>query len=195
VRASRVAAILLGGMFVLSGWVATPRAETPPPPLGADVVLRDGGGRSVPLSGITVQHRFMVVVFYSSGCPCFAAHVQRLGSLSAELRKRDVAFVAVDSERHAAGDPSPPAEAAPGVPLLREVGGTLARRLHARFATEAFVIDRTGEVRYRGGLDGDRKQLTPTAKMYLHDALDGLLRSDMPRYQTAKALGCALRLL
>jgi len=195
VRASRVAAMLLGGIFVPSGWVATSRAEAPPPPLGDDLVLRDDAGRSVPVSTITAQHRFTVVVFYSNSCPCFAAHVQRLGSLSAELRKRDVAFVAVDSERHAAGETSQPAEAAPGVPLLRDEGGTLARRLHARFATEAFVIDRAGEVRYSGGLDSDRKQLTPTAKMYLHDALDGLLRSDMPRHQTAKALGCALRLL
>jgi hypothetical protein len=182
-------------MFVLWGLAATPWAETPPPAVGDGVVLRDGGGRSVPFSGITAEHRFTVVVFYSSSCPCFAAHVQRLGSLSAELRKRDVAFVAVDSERHAAGEPSPPTEAALGVPLFRDEGGTLARRLHARFATEAYVIDRAGEVRYRGGLDGDRKQLTPTARMYLRDALVGLLRSDMPRYQTAKALGCALRLL
>jgi peroxiredoxin len=183
-------------VFVLSAFAATPRAETAAvPPGGNDIFLRDGAGRSVPLSTITAQHRFTVVVFYSSSCPCFAAHVQRLGSLSAELGKRDVAFVGVDSERHAASEPSPPAEAAPGVPLLRDEGGTLARRLCARFATESFVIDRAGEVRYQGGVDDDRKELKPNAKMYLRDALLGLLRSDMPRHQTAKALGCALRLL
>jgi AhpC/TSA family len=169
------------------------RGESVPADVG-DATLRDGRGTVVPLSRIAADHRFTVVVFYSSTCPCFAVHVARLGRLSAELRNRGVAFLAVDSERHGPGEPTPPPAAAPGVPLFRDDGGLLARRLNARFATQAFVIDPTGQVRYGGGLDSDRKDLTAAPHAYLRDALINLLGSDSPRYATSKALGCALRL-
>ena len=58
-------------------------------------------------------------------------------------------FVVVDSERHPAGAPPSPAEVAPGLPLLRDEHGELARRLDAHYATESYVLDATGRIRYR----------------------------------------------
>ena len=101
----------------------------------------------------------------------------------------------VDSERHPQGTPALPTEIAPGLPLLRDESGELARRLGALYATESYVLDPTGRVRYQGGVDSDRKYLRPDAQPYLRQALLKLLSSDAPAFATGKALGCALRLM
>lgn len=185
---------IVPAMLLFLALPSSVRGEAPPPDIG-DQTVRDPAGASVRLSRIAAEHRFTVVVFYSSSCRCFAAHVPRLGQLAFDFAKQGVTFLAVDSERHDASEPPPPIAVATGVSLFRDEGGVLARYLHARFATQAFVIDRAGKVRYDGGLDSERKYVTATARMYLRDVLVGLLGSDAPRYATTKSLGCALRLL
>ncbi len=92
-------------------------------------------------------------------------------------------------------DPPVPREVAPGLPIFRDEGGTLARRLGASYATESYIVDATGHVRYRGGIDSDRKYLRPDTQPYLRQALLKLLAGQGPAFATTKALGCALRLL
>jgi len=106
-----------------------------------------------------------------------------------------VALVVVDSERHTAGEARP--EKVPGteLPVLRDEGGRLARRLGAQYATESFVFDGNGQLRYRGGIDDQRKYLGPNPRPHLRDALLHLLDNSAPAYASAKALGCALRLM
>src|ERR1700722_3341005 len=83
-------------------------AETSATEAVSAAVLKDAQGASVPLAQLLRRHRFTVVVFYSADCPCFAAHVNRLERLAAELAPQGVGFVVVDSERHTARGPSPP---------------------------------------------------------------------------------------
>ena len=158
-----------------------------------DIVLRAGDGSAVALASVVRAHRLTAVVFFSATCPCFAAHRPRLAELARDLEPRGVHFVVVDSERHAAGE-RPVATGESGLPILRDDGALLARRLDARYATEAFVFDTTAALRYRGGFDSDRKYLSAGARMDLRDALVGLLRGTAPPFTSAKALGCVLRL-
>ncbi|HXJ19036.1 MAG TPA: redoxin domain-containing protein [Polyangia bacterium] len=173
---------------------APTRAGSNPPDIG-DAALRDAGGQTTRLAALARANRLTVVVFYAAGCPCFRAHVERLQQLAADLGPRGVRFLLIDSERRAPGAPPPPPELAPGLPLLRDEGGLLARRLDARYATESFVLDPTGRVRYQGGLDSDRKYLRPDAQPYLRQAISKLLAGDAPAFTSSKALGCALRLM
>jgi hypothetical protein len=194
-RAARPASALAasGLALLLCALVPPARAEPPPPALG-DAVVRDARGALVPLAGVARAHRFTVIVFYSATCPCFDAHRARLRQLAAELGPRGVGVVLVDSERRAAGDPPPPPAAAGDLPIFRDDGGALARRLGARYATESYVVDAAGQARYRGGIDSDRKYLRDDAQPYLRAALDRLLAGNAPPFTTSKALGCALRL-
>ena len=147
------------------------------------------------MASLARGHRLTVVIFYAAGCPCFAAHVERLRQLEAELGYQGVGFVVVDSERRAPGERPPPPEIAPGLPILRDENAELARRLGAAYATESYILDSSGRVRYQGGVDSDRKYLRPDAQPYLRQALLKLLSGDAPAFATSKALGCALRLL
>jgi hypothetical protein len=172
------------------------RAESAMMPAGlGDAVLRDAGGAPVQLAQLLGGHRFTVVVFYSGTCPCFAAHVDRLQRLAAELGPQGVGFVLVDSERHGAAAPSRTPLVAPALPLYRDEEGRLARRLGALYATESFVLDPGGVIRYRGGIDGDRKYLRADTPPYLRQALLDLIAGKAPAFASSKALGCALRLL
>ena len=178
-------------------WLAaafSARAESPPLEVG-DVVVHDARGATVTIAELTRAHRFTVLTFYGMTCPCFAAHVERLRQLASELAPQEVGFVVVDSERHAKSDPPVPREVAPGLPIVRDEGGTLARRLGASYATESYIQDATGQIRYRGGIDSDRKYLRPDAQPYLRQALLKLLAGQGPAFATTKALGCTLRLL
>jgi hypothetical protein len=188
-----------GGALALSIWLSlapalSARAESPPPDVG-DAILRNARGASVTLADVTRAHRFTVVTFYAVTCPCFAAHVDRLRQLVSELAPQGVAFLVVDSERHAKSDPAVPPEVAPGLPIFRDEGGALARRLGANYATESYIVDPAGHVHYRGGIDSDRKYLRSDAQPYLRQALTTLLAGTGPAFTTTKALGCALRLL
>lgn|GEM_PF-1218705 len=191
--------VIRGSALALSAWLSlapalSARAASAPPYVG-DAVLRDTRGTPVTLADVTRAHRFTVVTFYAVTCPCFAAHVERLRQLVSDLAPQGVGFVVVDSERHATSDPPIPPEVVPGLPIFRDEGGMLARRLGASYATESYIVDAAGHVRYRGGIDSDRKYLRSDAQPYLRQALASLLAGTGPAFATTKALGCALRLL
>lgn len=139
--------------------------------------------------------RLMVLFFFANHCPCQAAHDARLRDLYALYHARGVDFLAVDSEIGATA-PRDSAEASARdypFPILIDHGGALAKRLGAEYATEAFVIDRSGAVEYHGGIDSDKLYLHTDATPFLREALDDLLADRPPRRAEGKALGCALQ--
>jgi AhpC/TSA family len=172
-------------------------ARAPEQPATVDlsnVVLKGKADQAVDVRGFIRGHRLTVIIFYSSSCPCFTVHQQRLALLSREFQAQGVGFLVVDSERHSSEE-SPPADLPElNLPLWRDEGGRLARRLDAQFATQSFILDDTTSLRYRGGIDSDRTHLTPDASPYLRQALLVLLAGSAPSLTTTKALGCVLRL-
>lgn len=177
----------------LTAWVAAPARGAPIQPDLGDIALRDGDAASVLLRDLLARHRFTTVVFYSESCPCFAAHLDRLQRIAAELGPRGAAVLLVDSERHAPGD-VPPRSLGSGLPIWTDPGARLARRLDVHLATESLVFDRAGRLQYRGGIDDQRKHITGGARPYLQDALNALLDGRQPPTAASKALGCTLRL-
>jgi peroxiredoxin len=139
--------------------------------------------------------RLTVLFFFANHCPCQAAHDARLRDTYASYHPRGVEILAVDSEVGATAE----RDAAEAVkrqypfPILIDHGGALARRLGAEYATEAFVLDRDGAVRYHGGIDSDKRTLHDDATPYLREALEDLLADRQPRHPESKALGCALQ--
>lgn len=185
------------------GWllaaVATLGACAPPPVVGTKLAPRtllgtDGASHALTREGTA---RLTVVVFFADHCPCQAAHDARLRDLFTTYHPRGVDLFAVDSETGATleRDRARAIERAYPFPILLDPGGALAAEVGADYATETVVFDRTGHVRYHGGIDSDRKSLHDDAAPYLRDALDDLLAGRSPRRSESKALGCALQRL
>ena len=168
-----------------SGLLGTKLAASPLPGTdGATHALEPGEGT-----------RLTVLVFFANHCPCQAAHDARLRDLYALYHPRGVNILAVDSEKDAtaARDGAEAAKRAYPFPILLDHGGALAHRLGAEFATDVFILDRSGAVRYHGGIDTDMRDLHDDATPFLRDALDDLLAERPLRRAESKALGCALQ--
>jgi hypothetical protein len=153
----------------------------------------DGGSHAiVPLE----PDAYTVVIFFSTQCHVLAVHDERLRQLAADFSPRHVRFLAADPEVSATldGDRAEVEHRRYPFPIVLDRHGELARSLGAAYAGYAVVIDRDGNVRYRGGIDSDRVRLRDDATRYLRDALTDLLAGKVPRVAESKVLGCALRL-
>jgi hypothetical protein len=135
-----------------------------------------------------------VVEFFSSNCPCQDAHDDRLVALYQHYQPRGVRFVVVDANYSASLDHDL-AEAKDRhypFPIVVDPGGALMKALGAKYATYSVLLDSSGRVRYRGGLDSDRHPLSAHPKEYLSEAIASLLAGRDPQPAETKTLGCAL---
>jgi hypothetical protein len=187
VTRARLAQLRAIALAIVVAACATSCASHPSPPLHAQVshdVFELA--RGAPLT---------VITFFSAHCPCQRAHDARWKEIIAELAPRGVRFVFIDAET----DASPTFDAnQAGIrgyswPIVSDPEGRWADRLGAVAATDTFVIDATGTLRFHGGIDSDRSHLTDDAQPWLRDALRALLSGAEPANPEPKVLGCALR--
>jgi len=142
------------------------------------------------------QASFTVVEFFSAHCPCQAKHDERLRALAANYRDKAVAVIAVDSEADATAsrDDVEAARRRYPYPILVDPDGVAARAMKADYATYSLLLDSTGQVLYRGGIDSDQTHLRDDATPYLRNAIDDALAKRPVKLREAKTLGCSLML-
>jgi peroxiredoxin len=161
-----------------------------------NLALEATDGRIVELRPTVSSARFTVFIFFSAHCPCMAAHDDRVSQLASAYQARDVQFFLVDSEVGDAleRDRTEAQRRQYPFPILADPKGRLAEALGARFATTTVVLDSAGSVRYRGGIDSEKRKPDPTGRFYLKEALSALLDGKTPDVTETKSLGCYLRL-
>jgi hypothetical protein len=146
-------------------------------------------------SVLPTQAPVTVLVFFSPGCHCLAAHDARLVSIASRYGSRGVQFFMVDSEAKGdeARDEAEARRRGYPFPMLRDRGARIADRVGAEYASYSVVLDAGGRVLYHGGIDSDRNELHDDATPYLQDALDDVLAGRPPRLAQGKTLGCSLQ--
>jgi peroxiredoxin len=168
------------------GAVAGPPAEIgqPLPPFESKAL----SGEPFSLEAATREHKVVVVLFTSTVCPYanyFAAHVREL---SERYGPRGVLFVGVNSNnwesREEIADHA--RERGFAFPIIKDDGHVIADRLGADRTPEAFLVDGTGRLRYRGWVKS--KQESPD----LQHAIDAVLEGRPVRRPITKAFGCAV---
>jgi len=145
-------------------------------------------GDAVSLQGATARHQVVVLVFLSTVCPYanyFARHIREMAEM---YGPKGVLFVGVYSN----GWESRQEAAAHGrehgfaFPIVKDEGHVVANTLGATRTPEAFVVDGTGRLRYRGRVMS--KQESPELRRALEAVLEGR-RVPTP---VTKAFGCAI---
>lgn len=134
-----------------------------------------------------------VVLFLSTECPMANAYSPRLVRLARAFAAQGVRLISVypnaaDSEekirRHAV-------ERGYRFPAVKD-NGTLARAFGAKVVPEAFVLDASGAIRYRGAIDNN-KAADRVSRHFLRDAVQALLARRQVPVATTPAVGCAIQ--
>jgi peroxiredoxin len=189
----------LVGLLSLLGAPPARGAAPPASQLGKkipDVRLTGVDGKVRPLH----RHKgapAVVVVFLSFDCPVSAGYTATLNELATRYGPKKVVFLAVCPT-----DDEPAALAREArsyrlkVPLFRDARLEAARAFGARRVPEAFVLDRSLVLRYRGRIDdGYVARLTKKPAVTRHDlrdALDAVLAGKPVRHAKTVAIGCPI---
>jgi hypothetical protein len=157
--------------------------------------LTDVDGRDAPL--FTPSAHTQVIVFVATDCPIsngYAPEIQRTcrdysaRGVRCSLVYEDANIDAPGVRRHLI------AYGYHDVAAVIDRSGALARRAAARVTPEAVVVDRRGEIRYRGRIDNFYAALgKPRRRATTHelrDALDAVLAGTPVRVPRTEALGC-----
>ena len=145
-------------------------------------------GESLSLEAAVRDHKAVVVVFTSTVCPYARYFASHLRELAESYGPRGVLFVGINSNNWEA-----PAEVTEDAkehgftfPLLKDEHHVIADRLGATRTPEAFLVDSTGNLRYRGWVKS--KQESPDLKR----ALDAVLAGRTVPRSVTKPFGCAI---
>jgi thiol-disulfide isomerase/thioredoxin/mono/diheme cytochrome c family protein len=185
--------------LVLTGLASAGEPRPDPAPIGvklADWSLpRADTGKPWSLTEDGRDAKAVVVVFIGTECPISNAYAPVLVALVKQYSAKGVLFVAVNSNRQddAASVAKHAKEYSLSFPVLKDEGTTLADRFAAKRTPEAFVLDGTRTVRYRGRIDDQMdkgiKRPKPTSKD-LANALDAVLAGKDVAKAVTEPTGC-----
>ncbi len=170
-----------------------------PAPLGvklADWTLsRADTGKPWSLAADGREAKAVVVVFLGTECPVSNAYVPILAALRKEYSPKGVLFVGVNSNRQddAAAVAKHAKEFSIPFVVLKDDGAALADRFAAKRTPEAFVLDGTRTVRYRGRVDDQFDKgikRVKAEKRELADALDAVLAGRQVEVAATEPAGC-----
>jgi peroxiredoxin len=182
---------LLPGCFLVLGALASAQEFR----LGSkvsDFELADLKGAPVRYSKL--KSDTTVVVFVATKCPISNGYNERMSAVYKDYTAKGVHFVFVNANNN-----EPPAEVeehakahALAFPIYKDRNNVVADLFGAQVTPEAFVIDKTGTVRYHGYVD-DSLNEARVHNQGLRMALDAVLAGNTVNHPETKAFGCTLK--
>jgi peroxiredoxin len=187
-RALPVVSLLLG-LALLAG--ARARPASAPPEIGQpvpDFEATSLEGETVSLQAALGGHKAVVVLFLSTVCPYvnhFAGHLHDLDQM---YGPRGVLFIGINSNNWESREEVAEHAREHGFAfaMVKDERHQIADQLGVARTPEAFLVDSTGRLRYRGWVKS--KQESPD----LQRALDAVLQGRRVARPVTKAFGCAV---
>ena len=140
------------------------------------------------------QYRGAIVIvnFWSAECP----HSERTDRYLLELLKGwkgEVALLSVAANRNESRQMVAEAATTRRLPaVLIDAEQTVADLYQAVTTPHVFVVDRDGSLRYRGAVDDIAFRQRTATRFFVRDAIEALLRGDLPAVSESLAYGCAI---
>jgi peroxiredoxin len=136
--------------------------------------------------------RLVVLNFWSAECPWSERADRHLMELLQPLGQ-EAALLGIASNANEPEDLLCTAASQRGLPfVLRDLTGSVARMYGAVTTPHAFVIDRAGVLRYRGGVDNVTFRQRTASRWYVSEAIEALVAGRLPEVQDAPPYGCAI---
>jgi thiol-disulfide isomerase/thioredoxin len=152
------------------------------------------------------EGKIVVLDFWSINCPVSVAYEARMKAFHADCAKKDVVFLAIDSNHSEvdldADDPyarikAYVKKAEVSFPVLIDRGNVIADRFSAKTTPHLFVIDREGKLRYTGALDddsnGEKEKAGEKVETHAADAVAALLAGKAPETSSTPPVGCTIK--
>jgi peroxiredoxin len=117
--------------------------------------LKDFRGKEHSLKELLAHHKGVAVIFVGTECPLVKLYATRMQELSQAFAKKQIALVAIDSNRQDAITEIDAFVRLNGLkfPILKDVGNKVADQFGATRTPEAFLVDAEGTIRYQGRID------------------------------------------
>jgi hypothetical protein len=185
----RLTAMASIALFAAAGSSLHP-AQAAPSPTAVPIVWTDLDGRGygpIQLKAAAAT----VFVFFSTQCPVSESTMPRIRALAQRSFSRRVAFFLVNANSldSAAKIRSYAQERHLLMPLVKDSDAALADRLGATLTPEAVVVDRAGQIRYRGQID-DNPDPALVRSHDLQAALDAILAGRSVAASHVRTAGC-----
>ncbi|MDP5168715.1 MAG: redoxin family protein [Bacteroidia bacterium] len=152
------------------------------------------GDSSVSLSDFQGK-KAVVVIFTSYHCSWSVKYMDRLEQLYRQMKTRDVAFVAINSN-----DPTLEGElvriSPPSFPFLKDADQAIAKKFEATKNPEVFVLVPSGQsfkIVYHGKIDDNPLDETMVRHNFLQDAIDQLLKGERVEVKETPTSGCSIK--
>ncbi len=152
-------------------------------------------GEKRTLSDLLKDRKAVVVAMTGATCPMSKEYTPRLAEMERELGKRGVAFVyvnTIEAETIVEMQEQVKRGRLEG-PYIPDRDRTICKALGVRTTTEAFLIDASRTLQYRGAVDdqhGIGKSLPAPKNNYLADAIEQVLLGARPRVRAVWSPGC-----
>ena len=166
--------------------------------LGLGVYERSPGGRSVAARIAPELDGRSLFVFIHPGCPCTRASLEQLDRVLTQVRDVEIDvrmffFRPLNAQHGFAGSEfEERAERMPGVQVIDDPGGVMARRFGVRTSGHALFFEKDGEIVFDGGLTGSRGHSGDNSNSaMLRDLI--LQRDPADEDSVRPVYGCAIR--
>lgn len=156
--------------------------------------LPDYNGRTISLSQYDTS-KAIVLMFIATECPVSNAYNERYVQLMNDYSSKQVAFIAVNSNRAESVDEIRAHAKEHGFtfPVLKDEHNIIADKLGAERTPEIFVLrPSTHEVLYHGRIDDSQRESKITSRD-LRSALDEILSGKPVTVKETKAFGCTIK--
>jgi peroxiredoxin len=188
--------LLIVAFAAIAGSGRNPNDLPAPPAIGTmieDFKLPDANGKEHSLTSLKGKNG-TVLIFIATRCPVSNGYNERMEKLAADYQAKGVNVVGINSNvtEPASEVKAHAAEHHLTFTILKDDGNRIADRLGATRTPEAYVLDASGKLVYRGRIDNSQNPANITAND-LRDALDALVAGQPIHKTTAVAFGCTIK--
>ena len=159
----------------------------------ADFKLPDAEGREHSLASLRGKNG-TVLIFVSTQCPVSNAYDARMEKLAQDLRARGVNVVGINSNVSETPADIRAHASAKGLtfPVLKDAGNRVADSLNAQVTPEAYFLDASSKLVYRGRIDNSRRGDQINSEE-LREAVEATLAGKPVAKTEVKAFGCSIK--
>lgn len=159
----------------------------------ADFKLPDVDGKNHTLASLKGKNG-TVLIFVSTNCPVSNAYNERMEKLALDYKAKGVNVIGINSNSsESSGDIK--AHAASNkltFTILKDNGNKIADQLGAERTPEAYLLDATNKLVYRGRIDNARNSDTVSVND-LRDAIDAVVAGKAVAKSLVPAFGCNIK--